>query len=79
MHLRPQRKIMLCNAAESEEELQAGAEKGATEVAHVLWGAAPEQVLFRTVRYQPAAKQRQPAVVHINYHVSALDPRRKTH
>ena len=70
MHLR-QRKIVLRSAAESQEELQAGPEKSATEVAHVSWGAAPAQVLFRTMRYQPPAKQRQPAVVHINYHVSS--------
>jgi len=29
------------------------------------------QVLFRTVRYLAPAKQRKPAVVHINYHVSS--------
>ena len=32
------------------------------------------QVLFRTVRYLPPAKQRKPAVVHINYHVSSRGP-----
>lgn len=62
---------MLGSAAEFQEKLQAGAGKRATEATHVSWGAAPAQVLFRTVRYQPPAKQRQPAVVHINYHVSA--------
>ena len=62
---------MLRSAAEFQEKLQAGAEECASEAAHVSWGAAPAQVLFRTVRYQPPAKQRQPAVVHINYHVSA--------
>ena len=59
------------SAAESQEKLQAGADERVTEAAHVSWGAAPAQVLFRTVRYQPPAKQQQPAVVHINYHVSA--------
>ena len=39
----------------------------------VMQGSHPNhadlQVLFRTVRYLTPAKQRKPAVVHINYHV----------
>ncbi|CAL5229301.1 g12600 [Coccomyxa viridis] len=31
------------------------------------------KVLFRTVRYLPPAKQRKPAVVHINYHPDKLE------